>query len=336
MTHAVAIVPALNRADTVGATVTALRTVADVLDVIVVDDGSRDRTAAAAAAAGARVIELARNRGKGAAIAAGIAASGAPDVYLLIDADLGGSAALAGALLEPVAAGTADMCIGVMADPDELAESADQGRKGGFGFVKRFAAHLLQAETGQAFAEPLSGQRAVRGPLLRSLHLAPGFGLEIGLTLDAADRGAAISEVAVGFTHRQTGRDLSGLAHRARIGRHVYLAAVSRIGGLKTNCLLVASLLSRVRLPVWPRSQQPRRTGHDKPQRVQPQQARHRRGQRRVPLRRSRLRQLLRPAARSRRPGPVASRLRQSATWRRATHSAVACMRRFASRLRRG
>lgn len=250
MIHAVAIVPAFDRADTVGTTVTALRTVPDVLDVIVVDDGSRDRTAAVAAAAGARVTELARNRGKGAAIAAGIAASGAPDAYLLIDADLGDSAALAGDLLQPVALGEADMTIAVFDAPD---------RQGGLGLVKGFAARVLRSETGLELAEPLSGQRAVRGPLLRSLQLAPRFGIEIGLTLDAASSGASIREVEVGFTHRQTGRDLSGFAHRARIGRHVYLAAVSRIGGFKTNYLLVASLVRRMRLPVGLKTRQRRR-----------------------------------------------------------------------------
>ena len=291
MTHAVAIVPAYNRADTVGATVAALRTVTDVVEVIVVDDGSSDRTAALAASAGARVVELPRNRGKGEAVAAGIGASGAPDVYLLIDADLGATAALADALLHPVAAGEADMTIAVLAEPassaaatvptpkTRAAESArssapvgsgaspamtHSGRFGkpsasggrtGFGLVKRFAARVLFAETGRTFAEPLSGQRAVRGPLLRSLELAPGFGLELGLTLDAASRGASIREVDIGFTHRHTGRDFSGIAHRARIGRHVYRAAVSRIGRSKANSLLAASLLGDAKLPlVGPKS----------------------------------------------------------------------------------
>ena len=250
MTHAVAIVPAFNRVDTIGATVTALRTVPDVLDVIVVDDGSRDRTAAAAAAAGARVVELARNRGKGSAITAGISASGAPDAYLLIDADLGCSAALAGDLLLPVALGAADMTIAVLGSPE---------RGGGFGFVKGFAARVLRSETGLSLAAPLSGQRAVRGSLLRSLHLAPGFGLEIGLTLDAANRGASIREVEVGFTHRQTGRDLSGFAHRARIGRHVYLAALPRVGSPKLIYYLIASVLSRVVSTARPGPQRDRR-----------------------------------------------------------------------------
>ena len=247
MTHVVAIVPAYNRADTVGATVTALRTVTDVVEVIVVDDGSSDRTAALAGAAGARVVQLAHNRGKGAAVAAGVDASGAPDVYLLIDADLGVTAALAGALLHPVAVGKADMTIAVLDAPR---------RRSGFGLVKRFAARVLLAETGRAFAEPLSGQRAVRGPLLRSLELAPGFGLELGLTLDAAARGASISEIDIAFTHRHTGRNLGGIAHRARIGRHVCRAAASRLGSSKANSLLLASILGSTKLPfVGPKSQ---------------------------------------------------------------------------------
>lgn len=239
MTHAVAIVPAYNRADTVGATVTALRSVPDVLEVIVVDDGSADRTAAVAAAAGARVVELARNRGKGAAIVAGVAASGAPGVYLLIDADLGDSAARAGALLEPVAQGLADMTIAVF---------GSMSRPSGFGLVKAFAAHVARGETGLALAAPLSGQRAVRGSLLRSMDLAERYGLELGLTLDAAARGADISEVEIAFEHRPSGRDLSGFAHRARIGRDVYRTARSRIGSPKTVFHLAASLLSRVRI----------------------------------------------------------------------------------------
>lgn len=256
MTYAVAIVPAYNRADTVGATVVALRAVPDVLDVIVVDDGSTDRTASVAAGAGARVVELARNRGKGAAIAAGVAASGAPEVYLLVDADLGGSAALAGALLEPIARDTADMTIAVF---------GPLSRPSGFGMVKAFATQVARSETGLKLAEPLSGQRAVRGSLLRSVELSERFGLELGLTLDAAERGARIREIEIGLEHRPSGRDLSGVAHRARIGRDVWRAAVSRIGYPKVVVHLTASLLGRMRTSGRSKSQQPlpwrRRTG---------------------------------------------------------------------------
>lgn len=255
MTHAVAIVPAFNRADTVGATVTALRTVPDVLEVIVVDDGSADHTASVAAAAGARVVEFARNRGKGAAVAAGVVASGAPAAYLLIDADVGDSAALAGDLLAPVAQGLADMAIAALGPP--------RGPSG-FGLVKAFATQVVRAQTGLTLAEPLSGQRAVRGSLLRSVEFAGRFGLEIGLTLDAAARGATICEIEVAFSHKPSGRDVKGISHRARIGRDVYRATRSRIGAPRTLLHLVASLVSRLRVGGRPTSRQPARPSRQK------------------------------------------------------------------------
>lgn len=265
MTHVVAIVPAYNRADTVGATVTALRTIADVLDIIVVDDGSRDRTAAQAAAAGARVIELARNHGKGGAVAAGIAASGAPEIYLLIDADLGETAGLAGALLEPVRNGESDMTVAVF--------GLVAGRSG-FGFVKGFAARVLRAQTGQLFTEPLSGQRAVRGSLLRSLELAEGFGLEIGLALDSIARGASITEIEVPFEHLPSGRDLSGFVHRIRIGQHMYRAVADRIGWPKTVYCLALSVVDRF-VSRTVTTARPARHGFRKAARQRLQQVRH-------------------------------------------------------------
>ena len=110
----VAIVPAKDRADSVGATVHALRSVDGVDRVLVVDDGSADATAAAAAAAGADVLRLPDNRGKGGAVAAGVAACPDAEVFLLIDADLATTAAAADRLLDPVLAGDADLVIGVL------------------------------------------------------------------------------------------------------------------------------------------------------------------------------------------------------------------------------
>ena len=71
----VALVPAYERADSVAATVVALRALERVDEVVVVDDGSRDATADVARDAGARVVQLGANVGKGGAVAAGIAAT---------------------------------------------------------------------------------------------------------------------------------------------------------------------------------------------------------------------------------------------------------------------
>ncbi len=86
------VVPAYNEGRRIADSVTELRstladTVGDDLEIIVVDDGSADDTADRAEAAGARIIRLDPNRGKGAAVRAGVlAASGRSVVFT--DADL--------------------------------------------------------------------------------------------------------------------------------------------------------------------------------------------------------------------------------------------------------
>src|SRR3984957_10804728 len=116
------VIPARNEADRVHATVTAALGLPAVAVVIVVDDGSTDGTAAAARSAGAVVTRHARDRGKGAALETGAEAArlldqrerrDRPRHLLFLDADLAGTAAPAGPLIEPVLAGRADMTIAV-------------------------------------------------------------------------------------------------------------------------------------------------------------------------------------------------------------------------------
>ncbi|HVF75475.1 MAG TPA: glycosyltransferase [Acidimicrobiales bacterium] len=237
MSGVVAVVPAKDRADSVGDTVAALRPLVD--EVVVVDDGSRDSTADAAV--GARVVRLAQNVGKGGAVSAGVLAAPDADVYLLIDADVAGTAALADALLAPVLAGRADMTIGVL---------PAAGRRGGFGRVRALAAAGIRRACGFSARAPLSGQRAVRGDLLRSLlPLADRFGLEVGLTVDAVRAGAVVEEVDVAMDHRHTGRSVSGFRHRARQGADVVRAlwprlttAAQRMTGIVVVFALLAAL----------------------------------------------------------------------------------------------
>ena len=221
MMHVVAIVPARNRVDSVAATVDALLQITDVVEVLVVDDGSIDGTGEIAAKAGARVVTLESNVGKGGAVLAGVVASGAPQTYLLIDADLGASAIHAAKLLKPLENGTADMTIGVF---------PDVGRSRGFGFLKRVAAEILLDATNWRFLEPLSGQRAIEGSLMRSLTMAPRFGLEVGLTIDVHMAGGRIEEIPAEFSHLPTGRGPRGVLHRAKQFVDVLRASTSRLG----------------------------------------------------------------------------------------------------------
>jgi hypothetical protein len=76
--------------------------------------------------------------------------------------------------------------------------------------------------TGRRMAEPLSGQRAVRWEALPVLlPFAPGFGIEVAMTIDALRAGLRVVEVEVDLHHNPTGKDLSGILHRARQARAI-------------------------------------------------------------------------------------------------------------------
>lgn len=217
----VAIVAAKDRAGTVGQTVSALRALASVDEVVVVDDGSSDGTADAAGRAGATVLRLDVNQGKGGAVTAAVEATPHADVYLLVDDDTGATAALAAQLLPPVLTGEADMTVGVL---------PAAGKRGGFGTVRNLAGRIIRRAAGFEARAPLSGQRAVRGPLLRSLlPLADRFGLETGLTIDAVRSGARVVEVDVAMEHAHTGRTVAGFRHRAAQGRDILRAGWPRL-----------------------------------------------------------------------------------------------------------
>lgn len=108
----IVIVPAYNESARIGAVIRAVRPLAD--RVIVVDDGSSDRTADAAAAAGARVISHAVNRGQGAALRTGTAAALAADAELVVHFDGDGQhgAEAIEALIAPIRDGRADVVYG--------------------------------------------------------------------------------------------------------------------------------------------------------------------------------------------------------------------------------
>jgi glycosyltransferase involved in cell wall biosynthesis len=214
------VIAARNEAALVGATVSAARALPSVGEVLVVADGSIDGTPERAQGSGARVLVAARGRGKGRALEAALRRVEA-DVYLLLDGDLGSSAGRASALLDEVLSGRADLAIGVLPrDP----------RHGGFRLVKRFASAAIRALTGFRATEPLSGQRALTQEVLDAVRpLAPGFSVEVAMTIDAVRGGFTVVEVPVDMEHEPTGRDLAGFVHRGRQGLAVLRAAASRI-----------------------------------------------------------------------------------------------------------
>jgi glycosyltransferase involved in cell wall biosynthesis len=218
-----AVIPAFNEADRIGATVSAITSALEgrfpgEWEVLVVDDGSRDDTALRAEESGARVLRMPQNRGKGAALAEGFSAARGRTL-LMLDADLGESAGEALELLERVLDGNADMSIATF--PRVVG--------GGFGLVKRLAAWGLRRKGAPPLQAPLSGQRALtRDAWERIGKLDAGFGLEMGLNLDAFRLGLRVVEVPTQLSHRLTGRDLAGFRHRGRQFRDILLCLLRR------------------------------------------------------------------------------------------------------------
>ena len=216
----IALIPAHNEARTIAATVHAALSVAGIDGVVVVDDGSTDRTSSVAATAGAITLSLPANSGKGAALEHGISQIDTPDVLLLLDADLGSTASQAGVLLDPVRGGIADMTIATFPVPEGPA---------GFGLVKRLASWGI-ARFGGDFrpVAPLSGQRAIRGSRLADVTpLASGYGVEVALTIRALRSGMRVLEVPTEMRHNASGRDVAGFVHRGTQFRDV---AVTLLG----------------------------------------------------------------------------------------------------------
>lgn len=219
----VAVIPAYRNESSIGATVTAVIGDSRIEDVIVVDDASDDSTARAAASAGARVVRLPRNSGKGAALEAGFAEASGAEILLTVDADTRESAGKALDLLAPILSGDADMAIGVL---------PPAGSQGGFGLVKKTTARLIKMAAGFEAREPLSGQRAFRRVVFESCRpLASGFAVDAALTADAVRLGFRVVELPVEMTHDHRGRGAAAFAHRARQGWHLLKAFAPRLTG---------------------------------------------------------------------------------------------------------
>lgn len=205
------IVAARNEADLVGETVRALRGAFPAAAIWVADDASEDGTAEVAMAAGAQVVSRRRPHGKGAnvtaAAEAALSANPAPELVLLCDGDLGTSASNLQPLLAAVAAADCDLAVAAFA----------RRVGGGFGVALGFARWAVRRLCGFEAGAPISGQRAMHDDVLRAtLPFASGYGMELGMTVDAVRAGYRVAEYELDLSHRATGRNLAGFAHRTR------------------------------------------------------------------------------------------------------------------------
>lgn len=220
------IVAARNEADRIGGTLGALRAVLPQAALWVADDASTDGTAEAALAAGAQVVSRGRPHGKGANVSAAaeavLSADPVPGLVLLCDGDLDASAAALVPLVDAVERGECDLAV--------AAFSRRVG--GGFGVALGFARWAIRRRCGIETSAPISGQRALRAEVLQAtLPFARGYGMEIGMTVDAVRAGYRLREYELDLSHRATGRSLSGFVHRARQLTDFTRVYLSRRGG---------------------------------------------------------------------------------------------------------
>jgi len=209
----IVIVTARDEADRLGGTLAALGRAFPGARTLVADDGSRDATAHVALQAGAELVRAYPARGKGGAATLAaekvMARALEPDgpVIVLCDGDLGESAAELAKLAAAVDRGEGDVAVAAFA----------RREGGGFGVALGFARWAVQRLAGMRLDAPISGQRALRGDVLPVVvPFAHGFGMEIGMTVDAARAGYRLVEVELDLGHRATGRSLRGFTHRAR------------------------------------------------------------------------------------------------------------------------
>jgi hypothetical protein len=229
----VVIVAAQNEADRIGAALDALAEALPGARLMVADDASTDGTQAEAMRHGAWLLSRRRAHGKGGNVtAAAEAAVGEFDddvVALLCDADLGNSAGELVALVDAVEAGRCDLAIGRFAEASMPDMATRSGGGGGFGFTLGYARRAVERLCGARLHAPLSGQRAMRVSTLRELlPLADGWGLEVGMTIDALRAGLRVEEIELPLTHRVTGRTPAAFLHRARQLRDIRRAVRAR------------------------------------------------------------------------------------------------------------
>ncbi len=189
------VIPALDEEQAIG------RVIADIPDfvdeIMVVDNGSCDATAAVARAAGARVVSE-PERGYGAACLAGIAALNAPDIIVFLDGDYSDDPAQMAALVEPILRAEADLVIGSRtlgtAEPGSLATHQR--------FGNWLACSLIRIIWGVTYTD-LGPFRAVGRRALEQLAMSERtFGWTVEMQIKSAAVGLRIKEIPVNYRPR--------------------------------------------------------------------------------------------------------------------------------------
>lgn len=201
------VIPAYNEETRIGDTLQAVKALDNVAKIIVVNDGSTDKTAEVVRRSNIDLIDLQENVGKGGAMN-NVLPYIETDIAVFLDADLGSSASEASKIIVPLLNEEADLVIAAFPPPT---------RKGGFGLVKGTAAKAIKNAGNLEVTAPLSGQRAMTKEVLKVVTpFSKAYGVELAMTIKALKNGFRVIEVPTLMKHNETGRDLAGFIHRGK------------------------------------------------------------------------------------------------------------------------
>jgi glycosyltransferase involved in cell wall biosynthesis len=186
------VIPAYNEEENLANVVNVVKGISYVSEVIVVDDGSTDKTAQIAKEAGVSVISHVSNQGKGAAIKTGFRHSKG-DIVAFIDADIENlTKKQVDTIIEPIIHGKANIT--------KTKFHRDSGR-----VTELTAKPLLRFFFPEiSFEQPLSGQFAGKRTSLNRMKFEKDYGVDVGIVLDADAKGIKIDEVDIGEIKHQS------------------------------------------------------------------------------------------------------------------------------------
>lgn len=206
------IIPAYNEEDTVAKVVEVVRNVSFVDEIIVVNDGSSDKTKEEAIKAGAIVINHETNKGKGEALYTGYKQAEC-DVIAFIDADIYNlTSKKVESMIMPILLGDAEIT--------KTKFSRVSGR-----VTELTAKPLLNFFFPEiSFEQPLSGQFAARKNTLRKINFEKDYGVDVGIVIDADVLGISIMEIDIG----EIEHDMSPLSDLNLMANEVVRTIISR------------------------------------------------------------------------------------------------------------
>jgi hypothetical protein len=225
------VVPAHNEEESLPATLAEVRDKAPAVDVLVVDDGSRDRTGEVARGLGVAVVRHPVNLGVGGALQTGFrfACLNGYDIGVQLDADGQHDAAYLAALLEPVIAGRCNVSIG-----SRYVESSGYRAPLTRRLGMLFFSAVVQAAVGQRITDTTSGFRAYDRSVMEVCQFEfPKDFPDAPLLIALARQGFRLLEVPVVMRERQAGQSFY------TVGKQLYYPYKN----------LLASLMAMLRRP---------------------------------------------------------------------------------------